>query len=83
MKTFKALDQSVQIGDLAYTIDLNGNLTLVLVTNRQRSMGMNVQILIIRSDAKPQRTGQFYWQREIVIKATYCPIDGLTEQETK
>ena len=83
MKTFKALDQSVQIGDLAYTIDLSGNLTLVLVTNRQRSHGTNVQIQFIRSDGKPERTGQFYWQREIVIKADYCPIGQLTEQETK
>ena len=83
MKTFKALDQSVEIGDLACSIDSGGNLTLVLVTNKQRSHGTNVQIQFIRSDGKPKRTGQFYWLREIVIKATYCPISDLAEQENK
>jgi hypothetical protein len=79
MKTFKALDQSVKIGDIAYTIDISGNLTLVLVTDKGHSHGSNVQIQIIRSYSKPQRTGQFYWQRENVIRSTYSPITEFSE----
>ena len=82
MKTFKQLFQSApQIGDLACTIDDNGNLTLVLVTNKQYSSGTNMKIQVIRNDSEPQRIGESYWQDTSTIRATYSPTSELAKQE--
>jgi len=82
MKTFKQLFQSApQIGDMACTVDDKGNLTLVLVTNKQYSSGTNMKIQVIRNDSEPQRIGESYWQDTSTIRATYSPTSELAKQE--
>jgi len=82
MKTFKQLFQSApQIGDMACTVDDKGNLTLVLVTNKQYSSGTNMKIQVIRNDSQPQRIGESYWQQTDTIRGTYSPTTELAKRE--
>lgn len=82
MKTFKQLFQSApSIGDMACTLDDNGNLTLVLVTNKQYSNGTFSKIQVIRSDAKPHRVGESYWQDTSAICEYYSPTSELAKRE--
>jgi len=82
MKTFKQLFQSApQIGDMACTIDDNGNLTLVLCTNKQYSNGTNMKIQVLRNDAQPQEVGQSYWQQTDAIRSQYSPTTELAKRE--
>lgn len=82
MKTFKQLIQSApSIGDMACTLDDKGNLTLVLVTNKQYSSGTNMKIQVIRNDANPNNVGQSYWQQTDTIRGTYSPTSELARRE--
>jgi len=82
MKTFNELQQAApQVGDMACKIDKDGNLFVVLVTNKDYQGIPTTQVKVIRDDNAPETVGRAYWEATNSIRMSHSPTSELAKWE--